>query len=85
MTIKTTPKKTVKKPTKRFDEYLEYTLGNSAKFWGIIWDGDESIDIYWGRISSENCRTHKKTFTYHLEAIRWLKEKISEKKNKGYA
>lgn len=81
--IITTKRETVKKPIK-FDKYLEYTLGTSAKFWAYTWNGDESIDIYWGRIDASNCQTHTKTFEYRLEAIRWLKEKISTKKNKGY-
>jgi len=86
MTVETTSKETVSKPDDdAFDEYLEYTLGSSNKFWGIKWVDNVSINVYWGRIDAANCQTHKKIFGYKLEAIRWLREKISEKKNKGYA
>jgi predicted DNA-binding WGR domain protein len=84
MTIGTTKRETVLKP-ETFDGYYELTEGTSNKFWAYCWDGNESIDIYWGRIDKDTCRTHTKTFEYHIEAIRWLKDKISEKLDKGYA
>lgn len=84
MNITTTKKETVPK-LESFDKYLEYTLGNSNKFWGIKWVDDESMSIYWGRIDGSNCQTHTKTFEYHLEAVKWLSDKISEKSDKGYA
>ena len=84
MTIETTKRETILKPD-TFDGYYELTEGTSNKFWAYNLDGDEPIDIYWGRILSDKCQMQTKTFEYKLGAMKWLREKISEKLGKGYA
>lgn len=63
--------------------YYEFTAGTSNKFWEVKVNTDSTVTVNWGRKGTEG-QTQTKTFPGNYEAMRWARNMIESKLEKGY-